>query len=101
MIRLVFAAVVGLPTLAAAQDKAAMCVDALEALESVLSDIERLTDAEAAFYNDMVAMRERIGGQDGAALEAEALRHLQDFSTGNTLRAIDQAKESVMGLCSL
>jgi hypothetical protein len=65
------------PAIAFAQAEAA-CVTAVQGLEQIAADAEGLVDMEAERHRDLVAMADRIGGQDGAALASLADRQLQD-----------------------
>lgn len=94
--------VVAFPAVAMAQDKAAMCVDLLEAADTLAADAAAMADSAAAFHNEMLAMRNRIGGADGAALEMKSERRLDDVAeeVSALRRDAEAAREIVLAYCS-
>ena len=91
-----------LPGAAMAQDKATACALMLEAARIMEAKTTSATDSAAAFYNDMLDMQERIGGQDGAALAVKAEEHLTDVARAmlDAAQAAQDAREAVLAYCA-
>jgi hypothetical protein len=90
------------PGAAMAQDKAAMCVTVLQAMESAAEALDDMTDGQGEAASDLVNMRDRIGGADGAAVEAKALSNLDDYLAARRAvsGAIGDAQEALMAYCA-
>lgn len=78
------------------------CVQAVQGLAELLVEIEEAASNEAVFHSRMLEMRERIGGQDGAALDSRASLHLDEMADwlASLLKLVTQTNESVVRICS-
>ncbi len=102
MLRLALIGLLALPGAAMAQDKAAMCVSVAEALRAIEGASAQITDDAADFHAEMLAMRDRIGGADGAALEVRSERHM--LNSASALRELAElasdARENLTAYCA-
>lgn len=94
--------VAAFPAVVMAQDKAAMCVGLLEMTDGIAADASAMADSAAAFHNEMLAMRDRIGGANGAALEMKSARRLDDVAgeISDIRSEAEAAREIVLAYCS-
>lgn len=90
------------PGAALAQDKAAMCVTALQSVDSAVEALDAMTDRQGNAASDLIDMRERIGGQNGAAVESRALSNLDDYLADRReiSRELQEARDALMAYCS-
>lgn len=102
MMRHALFGLLALPGAAAAQDKAAMCVTVIDAMRAIEASAVDMTDDAADFHNEMLAMRDRIGGLDGASLEMRSERHLLDTAgaMNDARRAADDARNAIVAYCA-